>query len=165
MSAEESDKPLFGRQFEMDTACMELLAEFFEWLKSPSGAALTPEEASPLAHEADRYLRDFMTEILEFTPSDSTDAVAESYLANWYVINTLMPEPAEISKIARALILLHRYMADKGTITLPMACRVEKLFEDTAFFISRLEEFWNLAPQEITAWRTCADYRRFLHQM
>lgn len=155
-----SEKGLYSDFFEMDTEAMNLMGSFFKWLTDAEGGMLEVAKASPLAHDGDRYLRDFLVEIMETRPGGSTPETVSIYLGNWYVINTLEPSHAEIDRIAIALTLLHGYMADNGKISGEMAKKVAGLLSDTAFFHQRLEEFWALTPEKITAWREISDYRK-----
>lgn len=149
----------FDRFVALDHACQELLAIFFPWLSTPAGGGMTPEEASPLAHAADRYLRDFLVDILE-RPLETSDAgTVRSYLSNWYIIHTLTPTVEEVCLIARALGALHRFGAIKGVFAAPIAREVEALTADPAGFVARLEAFWAMRPEEVEDWRAVEDYR------
>lgn len=150
----------FSDFFAMDTEAMNLAGDFFTWMKSPEGAGLGQEEASPLAHDADRYLRDFLVDIMEKRPDASDAATVSSYLGNWYVVNTLEPSHEEIDRIVRALKLLHRFLAEKGTISTTAGMAVLAALKDPAFFHARLEEFWALKPDGIAAWREIGEYRK-----
>lgn len=137
----------------LDRQCENLLGEFYEWLKSPDGADLLPEKASPLAHEADRYLRDYLVEIRELPPEATSAETAAFYLGNWYIVNTLTPTHDEVLKIARSLALLHRRFGELGIIPRETAEAAIKVLEDAGRFSIRLEEFWSLTPENAAIWR------------
>lgn len=156
---------LFGRQLEMDSKCVEILTGFYAWLKLPGGGGLTETQASPLAHEADRYLRDFLTEILERPPASSSLRTVNAYLANWYFVNTLTPSHAEIDRIASALEKLHVYLESADIVPAEAARSIRSALSEPSAYHQRLEEFWNLTPGGVENWRRLYDYRRFDHQM
>ena len=110
-----SDNILFGKFVELDNQCRELLGNFYEWMKAPHGAGLKEQEASDLAHAADRYLRDFVVDIKELPPTKSDISTVRQYLGNWYPINTLEPSHEEVDRISKALALFHGW-AKSGDI-------------------------------------------------
>jgi len=150
-----------GNDFErLDRLCAELLRGFYRWLQEASGGGLSPEEASPLAHGADRYLRDFLVDILEAGPADADGDTARQYVGSWYIINTLSPTHAEVELILRSLWLLYRYLEVEGIVDEGTCASAQEDLADAAFFRERLEAFWNLTPEGISAWRSVADFRR-----
>lgn len=156
----EDKNTLFGEFVLLDQRARALLGEFYGWLKSQEGTGLPAEEASALAHHADRYLRDFLVDILETEPEKSSLAAVRSYLGNWYIINTLEPTFAQMEEIAKALLLYHRWANLKGLVDMATLGEVEKALLDKKFFTGRLESFWELDEKGITAWREVDDYRR-----
>lgn len=148
---------MFSGFVEKDARCVELLASFYEWLKAPEGRGLAPEKASPLANDADRYLRDFLVDILERDAGGSTPATVTGYLGNWYIVNTLIPTHEEIDRIAGALAFLHEFAALKGVVGSGAADGVTSLLADPTHFHERLEEFWDLTPEAIPTWKSLDD--------
>lgn len=144
----------------LDGLCAELLGDFYGWLQASEGGGLGPVDASPLAHGADRYLRDFVVDVRETGPSDADPGLPRQYLANWYIVNTLEPSHAEIDLILRALQLLYRYLGSTGVLDPGDARAVVETLEDAEIFHRRLEDFWNLTPDGVPAWRAVADYRK-----
>lgn len=142
-----------------DRESHDLLREYHRWLLSADGPALEAREAGDLAHAADRYLRDFVVDILELPPLATDAEAVRSYLANWYPINTLTPTHDEIDRIARALSLLHRFLAATGRIALETDKAARDALASTAFYHQRLESFWDLTPEAIAPWRAVCDYR------
>lgn len=151
---------LFAEFFEMDSAAMETLGRFFKWLQTPQGGGVEARQASVLAHDADRYAREFLIEVRE-TPIAGTGAEhVASYLGNWWIINTLTPTVEEQARISLALAALHRYLASEGLITSAALKEAEKNLGDAGRFKKRLGDFWELTPEGIDAWRAVDDYRR-----
>lgn len=151
---------LFAEFFEMDSAAMETLGRFFKWLQTSEGGDHEAKTASALSHDADRYAREFLIEVRE-TPIAGTGAAhVASYLGNWWIINTLTPTEEEQARIALALTALHRYLASEGMITGAASKEAEKILADSDRFKKRLEDFWELTPEGIDAWRAVDDYRR-----
>lgn len=153
-------KTTFSDFVEPDNRGYELLQKFFAWLQAPEGAGLEVQEASPLAHAADRYLRDFVVDILELPPEATDEETVRRYLANWYIVNTLTPTHEEVDLIARAISLLHRFAAIQGAIPSSRADAVVRLLEEPGFFHERLESFWALTPDDVVSWREVCDYRQ-----
>ncbi|WP_025323791.1 hypothetical protein [Deferrisoma camini] len=142
----------------LDSLCSDLLQEFAAWLRDHQGR--TPLEAGGLAHQADRYLRDFVVDCKETGPADEDPTLVRQYLANWYIVHTLYPTHDEIDRIREALVLLYRFLMDRGVVG-EAACRAaEAALADAGYFHARLEAFWNLTPEEIDPWRAQDDYRR-----
>lgn len=144
----------------LDGLCAGLLGEFFGWLRAPEAENLPAERASLLAHAADRYLRDFVVDIAEAGPANASPSLPRRYLANWYIVHTMAPSHAEIDVILAALLLLYRYLEERGIVDAGSASEVEEGLADGEYFHRRLEGFWGLTPEGIDAWRREDDYRR-----
>jgi hypothetical protein len=143
----------------LDRLCAEVLGDFFAWLQSPQGGGISPEAASQLAHAADRYLRDFVVDILESGPADPDPTLPRRYLGNWYIVNTLTPTHEEIDRILEALCRLYLYLEREGVLGPAEVQGVLHALEDGDFFHRRLEAFWDLKPEGVGAWREVEDYR------
>ncbi len=144
----------------LDGCCADLLRDFFSWLQREEGGSLGLERASALAHAADRYLRDFVVDILETGPADGDPALPRQYLANWYIIHTLAPTHEEMEQIREALTRVYRFLAVRSLLAQGAAAAATRSLADPVYFRARLEEFWNLTPDAIPAWRAVDDYRR-----
>jgi 8-oxo-dGTP pyrophosphatase MutT (NUDIX family) len=142
-----------------DRYAAALLRRFFGWMTAPAGGGLDPLTAGTFAHDADRYLRDFVVDLLEQPPERSGEAAVRSYLGNWYIIHTLEPSHVEIDRIAGALRLFHRWAAQSGILSEEAARKTEDVLRDPAFLHQRLDAFWELTPERIAAWRDVYDYR------
>lgn len=143
----------------LDRECLHLLQEYYAWLQGPEGCSLSPEEASPLAHAADRFLRDFVVDIKETGPADEDPTLVRQYLGNWYIIHTLEPNHGEVARILEALRHLYAYLAHRGVVSPATADRVAEQLADAGFYHRRLEDFWGLTPDRIPGWRAEDDYR------
>ncbi|PLX41173.1 MAG: hypothetical protein C0608_06830 [Deltaproteobacteria bacterium] len=152
-------EPLFHKFTQMDADASALLVEYYEWLQDKEGKGLTPEAASPLAHAADRYLRDFLVDIMETPAKASSASHIRCYIGNWYPINTLEPSHDDIDLIATSLLFLHQWGEGAGKIEAATLGEVANLLESTQYFHQRLEKFWALTPEEVTEWRRENDYR------
>ncbi len=146
----------------LDGVCHELLREFVGWLQQEP-VSLPPAEAGALTHAADRYLREFVVDIMETGPTDADPSLVRSYLGNWYIIHTLEPSFREMDQIARALDLFYQFLPERGILDGEAALRVRAQLQDRAFYHGRLEAFWNLTPDTIAPWRAVDDYRRAAH--
>jgi hypothetical protein len=144
----------------LDPLCAGLLQDFFGWLQTRGGGNIAAERAGALAHAADRYLRDFVVDITEAGPADAEPSLPRRYLANWYIVNTLSPTHAEVDTIREALFLLHRYREEKAIIDAASAAAAQDALADAEYFHRRLEEFWDLTPDTIAAWRGIDEVRR-----
>lgn len=143
----------------LDSACHGLLKQFVGWLQQ-APHSLPASEAGELTHAADRYLRDFLVDILETGPADADPTLVRRYLANWYIIHTLEPTAREVDRILCALDLLYHFLAERGILDPAGAERVRSQLLDRDYYQRRLETFWELAPDTIAAWRAVDDYRR-----
>lgn len=144
----------------LDGVCVGLLRGLFAWLQAPEGGSYPPEEASRLAHAADRFVRDFVVDIMETGPADADAGLPSRYLANWYIIHTLAPTHEEVDLIRAALERWYRFASDRGILPRASADAVAAALADGSFFHERLESFWDLTPEGIPAWRAVHDYRR-----
>jgi len=160
--ADESEFTLRGADdfVRLDQRCLELLREFFAWLQEPGGGRAEPQHAARLAHAADRYLRDFVVDIMETGPADADPTLPSRYLANWYVIHTLEPTHAELDLIREALSRLYPFLTQREIVPAQTSEAVLGALADGEFFRARLEAFWELTPDAIAAWRAVHDYRR-----
>jgi hypothetical protein len=157
-----SDNVPFSEFIAPDRNAQKMLGEFFNWLKDDKG--LTPQDASELAHAADRYLRDFVVDIMAIQPEETSAKLVRMYLGNWYIVNTLTPTLKEIELIARALELLHAHAAITGKITAECATEASATAKDPTPFKERLEQFWDLTPEGIDSWREVDDYRKPINE-
>ena len=146
----------------LDGVCHELLREFVTWLQKEP-VSLPPAEAGALTHCADRYLREFVVDIMETGPADADPSLVRSYLGNWYIVHTLEPTTQEMDRIIRALDLLYRFLPERGVLDGEAALRVRAQLQDPAFYHGRLEAFWNLTPDTIAPWLAVDDYRHAAH--
>lgn len=144
----------------LDRLCAELLGRFFQWLQSDETGKIPPEEAGLLAHAADRYLRDFVVDIKETGPADEDPTLGRQYVSNWYIIHTLSPSHAEIERILKALRHLYRFLARERIVSPEAARAARDNLGNEQFFHDRLEDFWELTPEAIPAWRAVDDYRK-----
>jgi hypothetical protein len=159
---ETKDNIPFHEFIALDDSAKEMLGAYYEWLKDDQ--QLSPEEASAFAHAADRYLRDFVVDIMAQHPSQTSPALVKAYLGNWYIIHTLTPTLEEIELIAKALALLHIHAAHTGVIAKEHADTTSALLKDPSFFKTRLEDFWDLTPEGIDNWREINDYRKAINE-
>jgi hypothetical protein len=143
----------------LDGLCLELLQDFFGWLQEPANGPRSPQEASALAHAADRYVRDFLVDFLESGPGDPAERRVRQYVGNWYVVQTLEPSHAEVETILHALELFYAFLPRRGLLEEAEAERFRKALSERAFFHRRLEDFWELTPEGIPGWREVDDYR------
>ncbi|TAL16937.1 hypothetical protein EPN96_07090 [bacterium] len=158
--ANGSGNNLFENFVEMDGRARGFLGLFYQWLRSGTGPALADQKASDLAHKADRYLRDFVVDILELAPEKSDAETVRKYLGNWYIINTLGPTLEELDLIGESLRLFHQWAALRGIIGKDTEAGVIAALSKMDFFHGRLESFWSLRPEGITGWRAVDDYRK-----
>jgi hypothetical protein len=144
----------------LDQECARLLEEFARWLGTPAGGSLPAGRAGVLAQAADRYLRDFVVDIKETGPDDEDPSLVRQYLGNWYVIHTLSPNHEEIDRIALALRSLYAFLEERQIAAPGTARAVARILQAPDFFHRRLEDFWELTPETIPAWRAVDEYRR-----
>lgn len=143
----------------LDGACHGLLKQFVGWLQQ-APQDLPAGEAGELTHAADRYLRDFLVDILETGPADADPTLVRRYLGNWYIIHTLEPSTQEMDRITRTLDLLYHFLAERGILDPAGAQRVRFQLRNRDYYHQRLETFWELTPDTIAPWRAVDDYRR-----
>lgn len=144
----------------LDGCCAELLRDFFTWLQGDEGGGLPLDAANAAAHAADRYLRDFVVDIQETGPTDADPTLPRRYLANWYIIHTLAPTHGEMDRIRDALTHLYRFLAVRRLVSQTAAEAAAACLAEASYFRERLESFWDLTPEAISAWRAVDDYRR-----
>jgi hypothetical protein len=158
---EYTSKVSFFENFvEMDGRARGFLGLFYQWLRSEAGPSLADQRASDLAHKADRYLRDFVVDILELPPEKTDAKTVRMYIGNWYIINTLGPSLEELDLIVESLRLFHQWAALRGIIEKETEAGVILALSETGYFHERLESFWSLKPEGITGWRAVDDYRK-----
>jgi hypothetical protein len=145
----------------LDGLCAALLREFRDWLQGDEGGSSGAAAAGQLAHAADRYLRDFVVEFNETGPADHDAArLVRQYAGNWYVIHTLTPSHGELERILDALGQLYRFLGARCVVPPAVAEAASLAASRRDYFHRRLEDFWNLTPEGIPAWRGVDDYRR-----
>lgn len=144
----------------LDGLCAQLLGDFFAWLQTADGGSFQSEAASALGHAADRYVRDFVVDILESGPADPDPTLPRRYVGNWYIVNTLAPSHQEIDRILLALGRLYEYLRVQELISDSTAKDVARDLSEGAYFHRRLDDFWDLTPEGIGPWRSIDEVRR-----
>src|SRR6266702_3688550 len=82
-------------ELRVDGLCQKLVMRFYLQLLEDG---ISPEQATFLASSADYFIRDFVVGIKECNIFDEREGLVRQFAGNWYIVNTLEPNDAELSR-------------------------------------------------------------------
>lgn len=137
-------------EIRVDQICKSLLKQYHQYLLKNKG--VSPLESGSMASGADYYLRDFMidkqrTNIFQISPE-----LIYSFAGNWYIVNTLEPNMAELESILTGIDNFYSFCADKEIIDPTVAEEITRACSRHDYYQQRIESFNNLSGDGFTAW-------------
>ena len=137
----------------VDRLCSDLLRRFYgESLE----AGLSPEEATALAGAADYFVRDFLVSIKRRSVFEERPGVVRQFAGNWYIVNTLDPAASEVETHLCGIRAFYRFLHGHQLISTRFLQAVETECADLAYYLERIESFWNITGDGYLEWeREC----------
>lgn len=126
----------------VDALCRDLLMAFYDELQAEGGA---PEIATELARSADYFVRDFVVGFKQWRLFDESRSPVRPFAGNWYILNTLEPDSAELAKHLAGIVAFYRFLARHDLISASFLERVEAECNNQLFYEERIRSFLDLS--------------------
>jgi hypothetical protein len=140
-------------ELRVDRLCKDLLLRFYE---DNCAQGIDPAEATALASSADYFIRDFVVAIKQRNIFDEQPGLVRQFAGNWYIVNTLEPNPAEIDRHLLGIRAFYRFLHGHGLISLHYLQGIERECEELTYYASRIDSFWDIKGDGFLAWeREC----------
>lgn len=140
-------------ELRVDQLCKELLLRFYQ---ETCAQGVDEAEATDLASGADYFIRDFVVSIKQLNIFSERTGIVRQFAGNWYIVNTLEPNGAEVGRHLRGVQAFYRFLYGHGLISLQHLHAMERECADTAYYESRIDSFWDIKGDGYGAWeREC----------
>lgn len=140
-------------ELRVDQLCKELLLHFYQ---ETCAQGVDEAEATILAAGADYFVRDFVVSIKQLSIFTERPGIVRQFAGNWYIVNTLEPNDAEIRRYLRGIQAFYRFLYGHELISLQYLRAIEEECADTAYYESRIDSFWKIKGDGYGAWeREC----------
>ena len=138
-----------GDDLRVDQLCRELLLRYYEDLLR---SGMQPAEATGWAGGADYYLRDFVLDRKRLSVFDERPGLVSQFAGNWYIVNTVEPNAAELSRHLTGIKGFYRFLSAHALITADYLTLMESECDDLAYYERRIESFWGITGDGYAAW-------------
>ncbi|HEY6872402.1 MAG TPA: hypothetical protein VI298_06725 [Geobacteraceae bacterium] len=141
-------------ELRVDGLCQKLLMRFYFQLLEDG---LPPDQATLLANSADYFIRDFVVAIKERNIFDERPGLVRQFAGNWYIVNTLEPNDAELSRHLEGIRAFYRFLRARGLISAEYLGLIERECDDRDYYAGRIDSFWAITGDGYLAWeRECS---------
>ena len=132
-----------------DELCGRLLRYFYLELVEEG---LPPAEAGALAHGADYFLREFIIPDRQENIFAIAPHRVRQFAATWYIIRTVEPNLAELTRILEGVAAFYRYCGKHGRFPAERLAGIEEQCRDLAYYEGRIAAFWAIEGDGYFAW-------------
>ena len=136
-------------ELRVDGLCRDLLMRFYEEL---TASGMPPAEATQLAGSADYYVREFVVDNRRRNLFAEQPGLVRQFAGNWYIVNTLEPNIAELGRHLGGVREFYRYLRRRGLIGEGFLQAMEAECADLDFYRQRIEAFWEISGDGYFAW-------------
>ena len=153
------DKSLFSLKDDLDDLrvdrlCQMLLKRCYDSLVA---GGMPADEATRLASGADYYVRDYLLDNRRENVFCETTGMIRRFAGNWYIVNTLEPNLAELATMLQGIAAFYRFLAAEGLVDDGHLARIEAECADTDYYGSRIEAYWQISGDGYLEWeRECS---------
>ena len=140
-------------ELRVDGLCRKLLMRFYFQLLEDG---ISPDQATLLANSADYFIRDFAVAIKERNIFDERPGLVRQFVGNWYIVNTLEPNDAELSRHLAGITAFYQFLRSRALISAAFLDRIERECADRDYYAGRIASFWAIKGDGYLAWeREC----------
>jgi len=140
-------------ELRVDELCRNLLRHCYDRLLEDG---LTPDKATFLASGADYFVRDFVVGYKHRNLLDERPGIVRQFAGNWYIVNTLEPDIAELAGHLEGVGAFYRFLRSGGFITARFLREIEQECADREYYARRIDSFWEIRGDGYFAWeREC----------
>ncbi|WP_243371360.1 hypothetical protein [Geotalea sp. SG265] len=141
-------------ELRIDGLCKDLLLRFYE---ETCAQGVPAAEATALASSADYFIRDFVLSIKQMNIFSERPGIIRQFAGNWYIVNTLEPDAAEIERHLQGIRAFYRFLHGHGLISLHYLQTMERECDERDFYASRIDSFWDIQGDGYGEWeRQCS---------
>ncbi|MCK4503132.1 MAG: hypothetical protein KAU22_08850 [Desulfuromonadales bacterium] len=137
-------------EIKVDENCKILLKNFHQYLLGTKSIA--PLEAGSMASGADYYLRDYMIDNRRANIFTISVALIRGFAGNWYIINNLNPNMAELESILTGVANFYGYCHANRLISPTTATQIDQACADLIYYRQRIESFHSLIGDGYSEW-------------
>jgi hypothetical protein len=140
-------------ELRVDELCRKILRRFYDRLLDDG---LTPVKATFLAGGADYFVRDFVVGYKQRNLLDERPGIVRQFAGNWYIVNTLEPDIAELAGHLEGVRAFYRFLRSGGFVTSGFLEVIEQECADREYYSQRIDSFWDIKGDGYVAWeREC----------
>ena len=137
-------------EIRVDNLCKILLKQYHQYLLEIKG--ISPLKAGANASGADYFLRDFMidnrrTNIITISPE-----LIHSFAGNWYIINSLEPNMAELENILIGIDNFYSFCVEKKMLARATAETIHQAGSRIDYYRERITSFNEISGAGFIAW-------------
>lgn len=136
-------------ELRVDGLCRELLMAFYY---DRTAAGLSEHAATQLANSADYFVRDYLVGARQLNLLETEGREVRRFAGNWYIINTLEPDIAELEIHLKGVCEFFRYLAESGNISYEAFAGIESNCASLEFYQGRIESFLDIQGDGYYAW-------------
>jgi hypothetical protein len=137
-------------EIKADRYCGQLLKHFHRWLLNDQHKEAL--EAGRMAAGADYFLREFMIGSRRDNIFSATAEQLRQFGGNWYIINNLEPNSAELEPMLLGAAFFYRYSVEQNLCSPADAEAIDAVAHQSAYFKGRIEDFHQLKDDGYSAW-------------
>ena len=140
-------------ELRVDEICRNILRRFYDRLLADG---LTPEKATFLAGGADYFVRDFVVGYKQRNLLDEKPGIVRQFAGNWYIVNTLEPDIAELAGYLDGVGSFYRFLRSGDFVSARFMDEIEQECADREYYARRIDSFWEITGDGYFAWeREC----------
>lgn len=136
-------------ELRVDGLCRELLLAFYH---ARIAGGLSEHDATLLASSADYFVRDYLIGVRQLNLLEIEGQEVRRFAGNWYIINTLEPDIAELEVHLKGVCDFFRYLAENGNISYEVFAGIESNCASLEFYRGRIESFWDIESDGYFEW-------------
>jgi len=137
-------------EIRVDQLCLELLKIFHHDLVTVKKS--DPVTAGALARGADYFLRNFMIDRQRRNIFDVSAQRVTGFAGNWYIVQNLEPDPAELADILGGVNAFYRFCAEQGLIPENLWRELTHPCENHEFYRQRIAAFFAIEGDGFVRW-------------
>jgi hypothetical protein len=159
MKLENSDFEIATLEDELrvDALCRDLLLDFYN---ERIGAGLSEHDATLLANSADYFVRDYLIGARQANVLETAAAAVRKFAGNWYIVNTLEPDIAELEGHLAGVREFFRHLAGLRLIGTAALKEIEAACGDIDYYRQRIDSFLNIEGDGYYEWEAECSLKR-----
>ena len=101
-------------------------------------------------------MRDFVVGYKQRNLLDEKPGIVRQFAGNWYIVNTLEPDIAELAGYLDGVGAFYRFLRSGGFVSARFLDEIEHECADREYYARRIDSFWEITGDGYFAWeREC----------